>query len=124
MLLTAMIPSRASLSGPRALHSRSTIKVDAGAVAMETEASSRATCHGSPKISIVVRTMAAASMDSTSVNRTILPPMRRTRLNSNTPPMENRIRPSATSLKASSAWMLSWLTQPSTDGPSTMPAMM
>ena len=124
MLFTAMMPSSESLSGPRALHSRSTIKVDAGAVAIDTEASSRATCHGWPKSSIVVSTMVAASIDSISVRRTILPPMRRTRLNSKTPPMEKRIKPSATSLSASSACMFSWLTQPSTDGPSTIPATM
>ena len=36
MLLTAMMPSRVSLSGPVPLHSRITIRVDAGAVAIAT----------------------------------------------------------------------------------------
>ena len=107
MLLTAMMPSSASLSGPFALHSRSTISVEAGAVAIEIEASNSATGQSRPTASMPTSTKIAASADSTMVSRTILPPMRRTSPISNTAPIEKRIRPRATSLSASNAWMFS-----------------
>ena len=107
MLLTAMIPSSASLSGPCALHSRSTISVEAGAVAMDIEASNSATCQSRPTASMPISTRIAASADSTMVSLTILPPMRRTSPISNTAPIEKRMSPRATSLSASSAWMFS-----------------
>jgi hypothetical protein len=45
-LLTAMIPKRLSVSGPALSHSRMTINVDAGAVAVAIAPSRRATGQG------------------------------------------------------------------------------
>ena len=119
-----MIPSRFSVRGPELSHSRMTISVEAGAVAMAMAPSSSATCHGCPSTRTPMVTSADASTDSTSVRYRNWRPRRRNRENSKTDPMEKRIRPSATSLSTSSASRFSAETQPRMDGPSATPARM
>ncbi len=99
MLLTPITPSTVSVSGPEALHSRITISVEAGAVAMAMEPSSREACQLWPSASIAVLTRIAASRDSARVTRSTLSPTVCTRWRSKMDPTENRINPRATWLK-------------------------
>lgn len=103
ILLIPITAVSASVTGPVAFRSRITIRVEAGAVAMAMAPSSSATGHGCPRTSIATVTNPPASTLSVAVTWSIAGPATRTRRISKIDPMENRISPSATSLKTSSA---------------------
>lgn len=119
-----MVPIRLSLRGPWALHSRMTMRVDAAAVSVAIAPSSSATFQPCPSARAPMMTIAAAMVDWDRVIRSTAGPMARTRSNSNTEPMEKRISPRATSLNTLRAARFSWLTHPSTEGPTATPARM
>ena len=122
MLLSPMTPVSVSVNGPSALFSRMTMSVEAAPVSTAIAPSRSATGQGCPMRSMPPPTATAASSDSVSVSVKTRLPMRRMRENSKTPPIENRMSPSPTSLKTWSACRFSCDTSPSTEGPTSMPA--